>query len=163
VPQQFLPRESIIENSKLPDQGGKKNPREPAGSRGIWASERPREGWQGFCEAMRNGVRLQPTCATPDQFETKMKHQRHFDPNHFELREVARISALISDMDRRVRLFDCDIAAEEQRARVSDRLDPGYPMFARTLAARRDNLKETIAVLEKRLTSRQSWTEQVSA
>ena len=92
-----------------------------------------------------------------------MKQQRQFDPNHFELREVARISALISDMDRRVRLFDCDIAAEEQRARVSDRLDPGYPMFARTLAARRDNLKETIAVLEKRLASRQNWTEQVSA
>jgi hypothetical protein len=68
---------------------------------------------------------------------------------------VSRISALISDIDRVVRLFDCDIAAEEQRARVSDRLDPGYPMLARTLATRRDNLKDTIAVLEKRLGSLQ--------
>jgi hypothetical protein len=78
-----------------------------------------------------------------------MKRQRHFDPSQFELREAARISALISDMDRRVQLFDCDIAAEEQRAGVSDRLNPGYPVLARTLAARRDNLMETIAVLEK--------------
>jgi hypothetical protein len=92
-----------------------------------------------------------------------MKHQRHFDPNHFGLREMARISALISDIDRIVRLFDCDIAAEEQRARVSDRLDASYPMLARTLAARRDNLKDTIAVLEKRLAGRQGWTEQVPA
>jgi hypothetical protein len=92
-----------------------------------------------------------------------MKHQRHFAPNHFGLREMARISALISDIDRVVRLFDCDIAAEEQRARVSDRLDPCYPILARTLAARRDNLKETIAALEKRLAGRQSWTEQVPA
>jgi hypothetical protein len=76
---------------------------------------------------------------------------------------MARISALISDIDRVVRLFDCDIAAEEQRARVSDRLDPCYPILARTLAARRDNLKETIAALEKRLAGRQSWTEQVPA
>ncbi len=79
-----------------------------------------------------------------------MRHERHFgSANDVALRDVARISALISDIDRHVRLLDCDIAAEEERARVSDHRDAAYPILARTLATRRDNLKETIAALEK--------------
>jgi hypothetical protein len=34
---------------------------------------------------------------------------------------------------------------------VFDKSQVEYPMLARTLAARRDNLKDTIAALEKRL------------
>jgi hypothetical protein len=34
---------------------------------------------------------------------------------------------------------------------VSDRSDPTYPILARALAARRDNLRDTIAALEQRL------------
>jgi hypothetical protein len=74
---------------------------------------------------------------------------------------VARISALISDIDRHVRILDCDIAAEEERARVFNPFDTAYPILARTLAARRDNLKETIGALEKQLASLPDRTEQV--
>jgi hypothetical protein len=58
---------------------------------------------------------------------------------------------LISDLDRIVRILNCDIATEEERARISDRSDVTYPLLARTLAARRDNLRDTIAVFEQRL------------
>jgi hypothetical protein len=89
-----------------------------------------------------------------------MKHQRHFErASDVALREAARISALISDLDRVVRILDCDIDNEEERARVSDPFDAAYPILARTLAARRDNLKDTIAALERRLASLLERTE----
>jgi hypothetical protein len=54
-------------------------------------------------------------------------------------------------LDRLVRTLDYDIAAEEERAQISDRSDVAYPILARTLAVRRDNLRDTIAALEPRL------------
>jgi hypothetical protein len=93
-----------------------------------------------------------------------MKHQRHFESaSDVALREVARISALISDLDRVVRILDSDIATDEERVRVSAPFDPNYPILARTLTARRDNLKDTIAALEKRLPGLLDRTEQVPA
>ena len=84
-----------------------------------------------------------------------MKHQRHFgSASDVALREVARISALISDLDRAVRILDSDIVAEEESVGVSDPFEPNYPILARTLIARRQNLKDTIAALEKRLAGR---------
>jgi hypothetical protein len=81
-----------------------------------------------------------------------MKHQRDFKRvSDVALREAAQVSALISDLDRTIQILDCDVANEEERARVSDRSDPAYPILARALAARRDNLRDTIAALEKRL------------
>lgn len=79
-----------------------------------------------------------------------MKHQRHFDrraPSH----EAVQTRILIADIDRVVQILNSDIAAEEQQAGVFDPRQAEYPMLARTLAARRDNLKGTIAALEKRL------------
>jgi hypothetical protein len=58
---------------------------------------------------------------------------------------------MIGDLDRSVRLLNCDISTEEERARIFDRSDVAYPMLARTLAARRDNLRDTITALEQRL------------
>jgi hypothetical protein len=83
-----------------------------------------------------------------------MKHQRHFDPSDVALREVAQISAMISDLDRVVRILDSHIATEEERAGVSDPFNGAYPVLARSLTARRGNLKRTIAALEERLASR---------
>jgi hypothetical protein len=83
-----------------------------------------------------------------------MKHQRHFDPSGVALREVARISALISDLDRCGRRIDSEIVTEEERAGVSDPFNGAYPVLARSLTARRENLKRTIAALEERLASR---------
>jgi hypothetical protein len=90
-----------------------------------------------------------------------MKHQHHFgSANDVALRDVARISTLISDLDRQVRILDHDIAAEKERARVFDPFNANYPILARTLTARRDNLKDTIAALEIRLASLLERTEQ---
>jgi hypothetical protein len=84
-----------------------------------------------------------------------MKHQRHFgSASDVRLTEVARLSALISDLDSDVRILNCEIATEEERARVSDSSDAAYPMVARTLAARRDNLRHTIAALEQQVSRR---------
>jgi hypothetical protein len=79
-----------------------------------------------------------------------MKHQRHFE-SHAPSREALQTRTLIADIYRVVQILDSDIAAEEQQAGLFDRCQAEYPMLARTLAARRDNLKGTIAALEKRL------------
>jgi septation ring formation regulator EzrA len=68
-------------------------------------------------------------------------------------REAAQISGLISDLNRIVRIIDHDIAAEEENARVFDRSEATYPVLAGRLSARRDNLANTIASLERRLAS----------
>ena len=70
------------------------------------------------------------------------------------VREVAVISKILADLVRTVQLIESDIAAEEERARVSDRSDVKYPVLARTLIGRRDNLRVTIAALEQRHTER---------
>jgi hypothetical protein len=59
-----------------------------------------------------------------------------------------KVASLISDLDKTVRLLDCDILAEEKRTLVFDPEDPTYPTLARSLRTRRDNLKATIAMLE---------------
>ena len=70
------------------------------------------------------------------------------------LREAVQIMTTIIDLGRKVQLLEVDIAAEEERSQLSDRSDPAYPVLARMLAARRDNLKATIAALEQRLAHR---------
>jgi hypothetical protein len=71
-----------------------------------------------------------------------MKHRRHFrNANDVALREAARIGALISDLDRRAQLLDRDISAEEEHAQLFDPSHPAYPILARTLTERRDNLR----------------------
>ena len=69
-------------------------------------------------------------------------------------REIAVIGKILADLIRTVQLIESDIATEEERARVSDRSDVKYPVLARTLIKRRDNLKMTIAALEARHTER---------
>lgn len=66
------------------------------------------------------------------------------------LREVAVISRILADLVRTVEAIESDIAAEETRAGISNRFDVKYPILARALIERRDNLKVTIAALEQR-------------
>jgi septation ring formation regulator EzrA len=81
-----------------------------------------------------------------------MKHQRHFErASDVAFREAEQIRTLIADLERTVRILDCDIATEEERAGTSDRTDAAFAILARTLTARRDNLKDTIAAFEKRV------------
>jgi hypothetical protein len=83
-----------------------------------------------------------------------MKHTRHFGIiGRASVREADCIGTMIADMRRVLQILDCDVQTEEERARIFDRSDANYPMLARTLAARRENLKMTIAALEMRLSS----------
>ncbi len=78
--------------------------------------------------------------------------------HHFELksasaaREAAQIGTLIKDLSHRISIFDCHIAVEEKETRIYDPTHFAYSVSAKSLAARRDNLKITIAALEARLT-----------
>jgi hypothetical protein len=67
------------------------------------------------------------------------------------LRQTAVIRCMIADLERTVQILNIDVSAEEERVRVFDRSKPSYPILARTLIARRDNLLETIAALDQRL------------
>jgi hypothetical protein len=78
-----------------------------------------------------------------------MKHQRHFGIAT-PARDALQTRELIADIGRVVQILDSDIAAEEEQARVFDRSRIDYPILARTLATRRDNLLGTIAALEQR-------------
>ena len=80
-----------------------------------------------------------------------MKHQPHFDTRESTQREAVQIWKMIVDIDRTVRLLNCDITTEEERVGISDRSDAAYPILARMLANRRDNLNDTITALEQRL------------
>jgi hypothetical protein len=84
---------------------------------------------------------------------TAMKHKRHFEIDRTAVREAATIGAMIADLQRVVEILGCDVAVEEERMRIKDRADARYPILARQLATRRDNLKMTIAALEARLSS----------
>ena len=86
----------------------------------------------------------------PDQTIGGRKHQRHFG-SATPAREALQTKHLIADINRVVQILDSDIAAEEEQARVFDRSRFDYPILARTLAARRDNLLGTIAALQQRL------------
>jgi len=79
-----------------------------------------------------------------------MKYRRHFAPTD-RAWELERISALIADIDRVVRILDSDIALEKEKARLLMCFEPVLPPLATALIARRDKLKETIAALERRI------------
>jgi hypothetical protein len=72
------------------------------------------------------------------------------------LRETAatnrfQIAILISDLRRSMNILTADIEHEEERAGVRDLQDPAYPVLARTLMARRDNIEATICALQMRV------------
>jgi hypothetical protein len=59
-----------------------------------------------------------------------------------------RIATLISNLSRTVDLLTGDIEREEERAEVRDVSDPTYPVLARSLRERRENIRVTVASLE---------------
>jgi hypothetical protein len=71
---------------------------------------------------------------------------------------------VIAELRRDAQILDSEIAAQEMRAHAFDRSSAVYPILARTLLARRHNLKATIAELERRLaTVKSSGGEAVAA
>jgi hypothetical protein len=59
-----------------------------------------------------------------------------------------QIATLIESLLRSVELLTVDIEHEEIRAGVRDLSNPTYPVLARSLRARKDNLRATMAALE---------------
>jgi hypothetical protein len=90
-------------------------------------------------------------CQSRSFWSTQMKHKRHIEASTTALREARQTRTLIADIDRIVQILNIDIAAEEEQAWAFDPTLAEYPMLARTLTARRDNLRATIAALEQRL------------
>jgi hypothetical protein len=79
-----------------------------------------------------------------------MKHQGHLKRTD-QLREATQARTLIADLFRIVEILNVDIASEEQAAGVTDPAGSKYPVLARALRARRDNLLDTISALQQRL------------
>jgi len=78
-------------------------------------------------------------------------------------RDTVQIQAMIAILDRSVLNLDADIDVELQRARVQDPSHFAFPIAARTMIARRDNLKVTIAALTERLAKVDSSSTQMAA
>src|SRR5258707_15725321 len=78
----------------------------------------------------------------------------NMQPQFETTREVTVISKILADLVHAVELIESDIVAEEARARISNRSDAKYPILARSLIERRDNIRMTIAALEQRLIER---------
>jgi hypothetical protein len=59
-----------------------------------------------------------------------------------------QIARLIGNLSRSVEMLTIDIEHEETQAGVRDSSDPAYPVLARSLRVRRENIRVTIASLE---------------
>lgn len=59
-----------------------------------------------------------------------------------------QIGKLVGNLSRSVEILTADIEHEEARAGVRDVADPAYPVLARSLRVRRENIGATIASLE---------------
>ena len=59
-----------------------------------------------------------------------------------------QIATLIGDLSRKADILSANIEHEEAQAGVRDLSDPAYPVLARSLRARRENIGATIASLE---------------
>jgi hypothetical protein len=74
-----------------------------------------------------------------------------YDTRSNDLRATMKLRALVADLRLRTQVLDTDIHDEEQRASILDVANVAYPILARNLRARRDNLLATIKVLESHL------------
>jgi hypothetical protein len=106
--------------------------------------------WQGSCDSFPKSKGLTLIAASLDHFGARNETQASFW-ECTPAREALQTKTLIADISRIVRILDSDIAAEEEHARVYDRSQVEYPMLARTMATRRDNLLNTIRALQQRL------------
>jgi septation ring formation regulator EzrA len=79
-----------------------------------------------------------------------MKHLRDFETARAS-REAAQTKSLIADLNQIVQIINANIAAEEEQAQAFDQSRPEYPVLARALIARRENLMGTIEALMRRV------------
>ena len=65
-------------------------------------------------------------------------------------RETSQLRSMIEDFKREVLILEANIAAVVEFERQADPTKSGYPIAARTLKARRDNLVRSILTLEEK-------------
>lgn len=70
--------------------------------------------------------------------------------SRFEATASLQLHALIADLTWRLQMLERDILEEERHGANADPDSPTYSMLALTLRARRDNLRNSIAMLEGR-------------
>ena len=68
-------------------------------------------------------------------------------------RDVLRLRAMIAEIEHSIMALERSIEAEQQLAGVADRRSLAYPMSARAMEARLENLRITRAALVSRLSS----------
>jgi len=66
-------------------------------------------------------------------------------------REAVQIRSTIASLNRTIAALESSITAALERSHVTDPQHYAFPISARTMIARRDNLKGTIAALSDRL------------
>jgi hypothetical protein len=75
----------------------------------------------------------------------------HFKTQLNDARATMKLRALVADLHLQIHFLDQAIHDEEQRTGIFDAANVAYPMLARTLKGRRDNLLATITMLEGHL------------
>jgi flagellar FliJ protein len=71
-------------------------------------------------------------------------------------RRVAQIEAMIAEFDRMAAELDREIAAEEQKAGISDPAHFAYPTYAKAALQRRNNLRRSAEELKSQLEDAQA-------
>lgn len=71
-------------------------------------------------------------------------------------RKVAQIEMMMADFERMAAELDREIAAEEQKAGISDPAHFAYPTYAKAAAQRRDNLRSSAEDLKVQLDDAQA-------
>jgi hypothetical protein len=82
---------------------------------------------------------------------TPMYPTSRFETRLSDLRASMKLRALVADLQSQVQFLDANIRDEEQRTGISDVANVAYPILAKNLRGRRDNLLATIRVLESHL------------
>ena len=75
----------------------------------------------------------------------------HFRTQLIDLRATVKLRVLVADLHSQVHFLDQGINDEERRIGIFDGANVAYPILARTLKARRDNLLATIKVLQSHM------------
>jgi hypothetical protein len=78
-------------------------------------------------------------------------------------RAAKQIAAMIADMERVARALGDDVVEIETHAKIYDKNDITYPPLARSLWQRQNNLKRTIAELQRRFPEAQAAAMETAA
>jgi len=66
-------------------------------------------------------------------------------------RQVADIESMLEDFQRKERDLEAQVVQEQEKAGISDVAHYAYPMFAKSMRARRDNMIESMSELSRQL------------